>query len=131
MRLPIILGFACAVLLSGAAVAQTAPAAAPADAAAPAETAAPKPKPRGPQPASVVTVSNATANTAVAVTVTGEGKTAKLPKPLAPKARASLKLPRLRRCLVSVEASFEGGGEVQIGEFNVCREKTIRFTEQG
>jgi hypothetical protein len=94
MRFPIIVGFACAALLSGAAAAQTAPAAAPADDAAPAEAAAPKPKPRGPQPASVVTVSNATASTAMTVTVTGEGKTAKLSKPLAPKARASLRLPK-------------------------------------
>ena len=121
-------GLAVAALPSSSALAQ--PAAPPAvvpQAAPPAP--APKPKRRGPTAASSVTVTNASANTATEVVVTAEGKTAKIAKPLAPKARAVLKLPKLSGCIVSVAATFEGEGLVDAGEFDVCKEKTIRFTD--
>jgi hypothetical protein len=144
MRLALAAGLALSALLAGSALAQTAPtlsgapaptAAAPA-AAAPAAAAAPtaaapaaKPKKRGPTPASAVVVTNASKNTATDVTITAEGKDAKLTKALKPMAKASVRLPKLKGCIVTVAATFEGEGHVEAGEFDVCKDKTIRFTD--
>jgi hypothetical protein len=137
-RLALAAGLTVSALLAGSALAQTAPApapsaagtAAPAGAAAPAATApAAKPRKRGPTPASAVVVTNASKNTATDVTITGEGKDAKLTKPLKPNAKASVKLPRLKGCIVTVAATFEGEGQVEAGEFDVCKDKNIRFTD--
>ena len=136
-RLALAAGLTVSALLAGSAVAQTAPAPAPSAAgtAAPAGTAAAttapaaKPRKRGPTPASAVVVTNASKNTATDVTITGEGKDAKLTKPLKPNAKASVKLPRLKGCIVTVAATFEGEGQVEAGEFDVCKDKNIRFTD--
>ena len=80
-------------------------------------------------PPAAVTVVNASAHTATQVVITGEEKTATLSKPLAPKARAAVKLPKLKGCLVSVMATFEREGQADAGEFNICKEKSIRFTD--
>ena len=137
MRYPLIAGLAGAALLGAvtAAAAQTtlgvpataAPDAAPADAAAP-DTAKPRPKPKRKGPPGAVTVINASANTLTGVVITAEDKTATLSKPLAPKARTAVKLPKLKGCTVSVAATFEGGGQSG-GAFDVCKEKLIRFTD--
>jgi hypothetical protein len=144
MRLALAAGLALSALLAGSALAQTAPAlsgapapaaaapagAAPAAAATPAAAApSAKPKKRGPTPASAVVVTNASKNTATNVTITGEGKDARLTKALKPKAKASVKLPKLKGCIVTVAATFEGEGQVEAGEFNVCKDKNIRFTD--
>jgi hypothetical protein len=63
------------------------------------------------------------------VTITAEGKDAKLTKPLKPKAKASVKLPKLKGCIVTVAATFEGQGQADAGEFDVCKDKNIRFTD--
>lgn len=121
-----------AVMLAVPALAQ-APAPAPApepQATEPAPSAAPAKKVvkrKGP-PASI-TVINASAHTATQVVITGEDKPATLSKPLAPKARAAVKLPKLKGCLVSVAATFESEGQVDAGQFNICKEKSIRFTD--
>ena len=136
-RLAFAAGLTVSALLAGSALAQTAPAPAPSAAgtAAPAGTAAAttapaaKPRKRGPTPASAVVVTNASKNTATDVTITGEGKDAKLTKPLKPNAKASVKLPRLKGCIVTVAATFEGEGQVEAGEFDVCKDKNIRFTD--
>jgi hypothetical protein len=136
-RLALAAGLTVSALLAGSALAQTAPAPAPSAAgtAAPAGTAAAttapaaKPRKRGPTPASAVVVTNASKNTATDVTITGEGKDAKLTKPLNPNAKASVKLPRLKGCIVTVAATFEGEGQVEAGEFDVCKDKNIRFTD--
>jgi hypothetical protein len=132
-RLALAAGLTVSALLAGSALAQTAPApapAAPAAAAAPAATApAAKPRKRGPTPASAVVVTNASKNTATDVTITAEGKDAKLTKPLKPKAKASVKLPRLKGCIVTVTATFEGEGQAEAGEFDVCKDRNIRFTD--
>ena len=136
-RLALAAGLTLSALLAGSALAQTAPAPAPSAAgtAAPAGTAAAttapaaKPRKRGPTPASAVVVTNASKNTATNVTITGEGKDAKLTKPLKPNAKASVKLPRLKGCIVTVAATFEGEGQVEAGEFDVCKDKNIRFTD--
>ncbi len=139
MRYLLVASFAYA-LLTGvtAAAAQVAPSAAPAAGPAPADAGAapdqapkskPKPKPTGPTPAQALTVVNASGNTALDVIIEGEDQSARLGKPLAPKAQATLKLPKLKRCTVSVVAMFQGGGKAEVEEFDVCKETSIRFTE--
>jgi hypothetical protein len=82
-----------------------------------------------PKAPSVVTVANASTQTATMVIITAEDATASTSKSLAPRATTTLKLPKLQGCIVSVSARFEGGGQVDIDEFDVCKEKTIRFTD--
>ncbi|MET0527607.1 MAG: hypothetical protein ABW003_04550 [Microvirga sp.] len=96
---------------------------------APAKPSSAAKKPYTPKAPSVVTVANASTQTATMVIITAEDATASTSKPLAPKATTTLKLPKLQGCIVSVSARFEGGGQVDIDEFDVCKEKTIRFTE--
>ena len=137
MRYPLVVGLTCAAFVAGltaVAAQQPAPAAPesePADAgAAPAAPKPkPKPKPTGPTPAQALTVVNASGNTALDVIIEGENQSARLGKPLAPKAQASLKLPKLKGCTVSVVGMFQGGGKVEVEEFDVCKETSIRFTE--
>jgi hypothetical protein len=141
VRQSLLAGIACVVLLAGgaASTAQVAPSAPPEAGPAPTAPGAspdaavqkpkPKPKPAGPTPAQALTVVNASPNTALDVIVTADEQTARLGKPLAPKAQASLKLPKLKGCTVSVMAMFQGGGQAEIGELDVCKEKSIRFTE--
>jgi hypothetical protein len=135
MRHPLIAGLACAALLAGvtagAAQTPTVPGSAPGDTAATPEPAAPKPKPKPKRkgPPSAVTVINATANTATGIVITAGDKTTKLSKPLAPKGRATVRLPKMKGCTVSVAATFEGGGKSDAETFDVCKEKSIRFTD--
>jgi hypothetical protein len=132
MHFGLAVGLAASALLVTNVLAQ--PAAAPVPAppaaaeAAPAPVAA-KPKKRGPTPASSVIVTNASASTATEVVITGEDKTAKTSKPLSPKAKVTVKLPRLKGCTVSVAATFEGEGQADVGEFDVCKDRNIRFTD--
>ena len=106
--------------------------AAPEAAPAPAE-AAPRPrarpKPKKPTPTRSITVSNASANTLTSLEISGEGKTARLEKPLGPNQRTTLKLPVFKTCVVAVVAGFEGAGEAEASDYNLCREKSLRFTE--
>ena len=128
-------GFACAALVLGLtpAVAQSTmsmpdvPGTAPAEAAP--EAAAPKPKPKQKGPPGAVTVVNASTKAVTEVAITAGDKTASLSKPLAPKTRAAVKLPKMKGCTVSVAAIFEGGGKSDADAFNVCQEKLIRFTD--
>ena len=130
MRLPILAGLACAALLADLAVAQ-----APAPAAPETDAPAAPAKPRGkraaaPKPAAAVTVTNASAHTATRIVITGGGQeTATVSKPLAPKAKTVVKLPKLKGCTVAVQATYESEGLVDVGEFDVCKDKTIRFTD--
>lgn len=89
----------------------------------------PKPrKPRGPVPARSITINNAGVSTLSSLEVSADDKSAKLTKPLAPKTKATLKLPAFKSCTVAVLASFEGqAGEPS--EVDICKDKAIRFTE--
>jgi len=139
MRYPLITRLACAALVVGLtpAVAQTmmgvpsptVPGSAPADAAAAPEATAPKPTPKQKGPPGAVAVINASTKTVTEVAITAGDKTATLSKPLAPKARTAVKLPKMKGCTVSVAATFEGGGKSDADAFNVCKEKLIRFTD--
>lgn len=95
----------------------------------PAAAPKPRPKPKRPTPARSLVISNASSNTLTSLEVSGDGQTARLTKPLVPKERTTLKLPALKRCIVTVSADFEGAAEAAASDFNVCREKIIRFTE--
>jgi len=101
----------------------------PAEAAAAPEAAAPKPKPKQKGPPGAITVVNASTKAVTEVAITAEDKTASLSKPLAPKARTAVKLPKMKGCTVSVAATFEGGGKSDADAFDVCQEKLIRFTD--
>ncbi len=138
MRSSLITGFTCAALAVGLtpAVAQplmTMPSdeagSAPAGAAAAPDATAPKPTPQRKGPPGAVTVVNASAKTVTRVVITAGDKTTTLSKPLGPKARASIKVPKMKGCTVSVAATFEGGGKSDTDAFDVCKEKQIRFTE--
>ena len=123
-----LLALACLALLAAPAAAQTTTGATPND---PAAEVAPakKVRPKTPRPAQFVTLTNATGQTAKEVVIMAEDQSAKLTKPLAPKAKTTMKMPKIKGCMVSVAAVFEGEGQVDIGEFDICKERTIRFTE--
>ena len=137
MRYSLVTGLTCAALVVGLtpAAAQTmmgvpapaVPGSTPADAPAAPDAAAPKPKQKGPPGA--VTVINASAKTVTGVVITAGDKTATLSKPLAPKGRTAVKLPKLKGCTVSVAATFDGGSKSGADAFDVCKEKLIRFTD--
>ena len=137
MRYSLLTGFACAALVLGLAPAMAqstmsmpSPAeagSAPAEAAP--EAAAPKPKPKQKGPPGAITVVNASTKAVTEVAITAGDKTASLSKPLAPKTRAAVKLPKMKGCTVSVAASFEGGGRSDADAFDVCKERLIRFTD--
>ena len=129
MRLALVLGFAVSAALAGGALAQTAAAPAPSTTTEQPAAPAAKPKKRAAGPPAAVTVTNASKSTATEVVITADEKTAKTSKPLAPKAKATVKLPKLKGCMVSVAATFEGEGQVDAGEHDVCKDRNIRFTD--
>ena len=129
MRLRPALALGAALAITAPALAQepeAAPDAVEEEPEAPPRRARPRPPPR---PANSVVVANATANALTAVVLTGDGDTANLPKTLPPKGRATLTLPKRKGCTVAVQATFQNGGFVDIPAFDVCKERTIRFTE--
>ena len=105
------------------------PGSAPADAAAAPDAAAPEPKPKQKGPPGTITVVNASTKAVTEVAITAGDKTASLSKPLAPKTRTAVKLPKMKGCTVSVAATFEGGGKSEADAFDVCKERLIRFTD--
>jgi hypothetical protein len=146
MRYSLIVGFSCAALLADVTAvgaqsmmgspsprmmdtSPTVPGSAPADAAAAPEAAAPKTKPAQKGPPGAVTVVNASAKTVIGLVIKADEGTATLSKPLAPKGRTAVKLPKLKDCTVSVAATFDGGSKSDADAFDVCKEKLIRFTD--
>ena len=81
------------------------------------------------KPASSLLITNARAVPTTDVTIrVGQGSVA-LTKPLAPGAKATLKLPKMTDCIVAVSAMFADESVVEVEAFDICREKTIRFTD--
>lgn len=89
----------------------------------------PRPRPRGPVPARALAVQNDSQNTLTSLEVSGDGKSARLAKPLKPKGRTTLRLPAMKGCTVSVAAAFDGTGEPQTTELDICKDKSVRFTD--
>ena len=87
-------------------------------------TAAPAKKPAA---ALIITNARLVATTDVSVSV-GE-RTVALARPLAPGAKATLKLPKTTSCIVSVSAAFEDESVAEVEALDICREKTIRLTD--
>ena len=139
MRYSLIVGLSCAALLADvtAVGAQSmmgipspaVPGSAPADASAAPDAAGPKSKPKQKGPPGAMTVVNASTKTVTAVVIKAGDQTATLSKPLAPKGRATVKLPKTKVCTVSVTATFDGGSKSDADAFDVCKEKLIRFTD--
>jgi hypothetical protein len=132
MHLPIIAGLIALLTGSTVTAAQSVPP--PASTEQPTKRAVPANPTRAKKPTiahapSTITVVNASTQTAVMVIITSEDATATTSKPLGSKARTTVKLPKLQGCTVSVAASFQGGGQVDVGEFDICKDRTIRFTD--
>ena len=81
-----------------------------------------------PKPAAAVAVTNARAVPATAVSIGAGTKTVSISKPLAPNATATLKLPKMTGCRVTVAASFADESVVE-EQIDVCKERTVRFME--
>jgi hypothetical protein len=86
--------------------------------------AAPKPK-----PATALLITNARQEPATTVTVSAGDQTVRLAKPLASKAKATLRLPKLSDCMVSVAATFADDSVVELDDFDTCKDKNVRFTD--
>jgi hypothetical protein len=86
--------------------------------------------PAKPKPATALLITNARGAPATAVEISAGDETVKLARPLAPKGRMTLKLPKMAGCMVSVAAAFEDDFTVQLDEFDVCKDKTVRFTDE-
>lgn len=80
------------------------------------------------KPASTLLITNATEAPVAEVSVEAEGGTVRLSKPLLPNARATLKLPKMTSCTISVSAIFADSSTAGDSAFDVCKENTIRFT---
>jgi hypothetical protein len=85
--------------------------------------------PTKPNPASAVLITNAREVTVTDISVEAAGQTVRLAKPLAPKAKATLKLPKMSGCIVAVAATFEDESTAELPELDVCKDKTVRFTD--
>lgn len=85
--------------------------------------------PTKPNPASAVVITNAREVAATDISVEAGGQTVRLAKPLAPKAKATLKLPKMSGCVVAVAAAFEDESTAELPELDVCKDKTVRFTD--
>lgn len=93
--------------------------------AAPAAIAAPS----KPKPASAVVITNARDVPATDVAIGANGQTVRLAKPLAAKAKATLRLPKMAGCMVVVAAVFENEATSEPSELDVCKDRTIRLTD--
>jgi hypothetical protein len=85
---------------------------------------------QSPRPPASIIVVNGRSVAALQVSVKAQGApTASLPAPLPAGGRTVLKVPRLPGCLVSIEALFEDEADYAIDEFDICKEKQIRFVD--
>ncbi len=86
-------------------------------------------KPHKPRAATAVTIVNGREIPTMTLTVMADAKTVSHSKPLAPNAKVSLKLPKMKGCLVTVAATFEGGSVSDGGDIDVCKVKLVRLTD--
>ena len=86
-------------------------------------------KPTKSRAVAALTVVNGSEVPATTITITEEAKIVSHAGPLAPKAQTTLKLPRMTGCLVTVEATFEGGSGSDGRAIDVCKVKLVRLTD--
>jgi hypothetical protein len=96
--------------------------------------AGPQPKRRAtavtqPRAAAALTILNKRKTSVTTVTVTAEAKTVRHAGPLAPNAKVSLKLPKMKGCLVTVATASQGSKVSKLGDVDVCKETLVRLTE--
>jgi hypothetical protein len=85
--------------------------------------------PTKPKQVSTVVITNSRGVQATDVAVGANGQTVRLSKPLAPKAQATLRLPKMAGCMVVVAAVFQDEATSELSELDVCKDRTIRFTD--
>jgi hypothetical protein len=85
--------------------------------------------PTKPKPVSAVVITNSREVPATDVAIGANGQTVRLTKPLAPKSQATLRLPKMVGCMVVVAAVFEDETTSESSEFDICKDRTIRFTD--
>ena len=81
------------------------------------------------RPAAALTIVNGREVEATSVIVSAEAKTVRHSEPLASRAKAVLKLPKLKGCVVTVTATFEGGETSEVGDIDLCKVKLVRLTD--
>jgi hypothetical protein len=81
------------------------------------------------KPASSLVITNAREVPAIDIAIGANGQTVRVSKPLASKAKTTLKLPKMQGCMVAVVANFADESSVQMDEFDVCNDSTVRFTD--
>ena len=82
-----------------------------------------------PQAGTAVTVVNGSELPAKTITVLSDAKAVSQAGPLAPKAKATLQLPNMTGCLVTVAATFEGGSVSDGRTIDICKVKVVRLTD--
>jgi hypothetical protein len=85
--------------------------------------------PSKPKPASALVITNAREVPATDIAIGANGQTVRIKKPLAPQAKTTLKLPKMTGCQVAIAATFPDEASVQMDEFDVCEDNTIRLTD--
>lgn len=88
-----------------------------------------KPKPKTAAPGRLIGISNDSTNILTELEVAGDGEIVKLAAPLAPGEKTQLKLPVLKTCMVTVAATFASAGSAETSDYNICKDKTLRFTD--
>ena len=86
-------------------------------------------QPPKPQAATAVTIVNGSELSAKTITVLSDAKAVSQAGPLAPKAKATLELPKMTGCLVTVAATFEGGSVSDGRTIDLCKVKLVRLTD--
>ena len=86
-------------------------------------------QPAKPQAATAVTIVNGSELSAKTITVLSDAKAVSQAGPLAPKAKATLRLPKMTGCLVTVAATFEGGSVSDGRTIDLCKVKLVRLTD--
>ena len=86
-------------------------------------------KPLKPRAATALTVVNGREIPATTITLTAGAKAVSHAEPLAPNAKVTLKLPKMKGCRVAVAAAFEEGSVSDGSHIDVCKVKLVRLTD--
>jgi len=85
--------------------------------------------PAKPKPVSTVLITNSREVPATDVSVGADGQIVRLAKPLPPKAKTTLKLPKMTGCIVAVAATFEDESTAELPGLDVCKDSNVRLTD--
>jgi hypothetical protein len=85
--------------------------------------------PAKPKAVSSVLITNDRDVSATDVAIGANGQTVRLAKPLAPKVKTTLKLPKMTGSVVAVAASFGDESTAGFPELDICQDHTVRFMD--